>query len=247
LARLLKEDWRVSNLSRTLLMKPILQQKKGLNSLIPRHFRIPEASTPPGSPAFSLVELLMVVAIMAILMGIGFAFAPGLLRSSAMSGSLSQVASALSLARSEAIRTRQPIYFVLAPTNSLDERSYRSYSILQGNRNDTNTFAYLSRWEKLPQPILFRPDVVPASNQMKTMSFPYPTNGGALRPMSYICFQGDGGLNENWHPVGEMPRVPLQAGVRLGNSDAPTFQGDYIQNEVAVRRITGKVLVERPK
>jgi hypothetical protein len=190
----------------------------------------------------------MVVAIMGILMGIGFAFAPGLLRSSAMSGSLSQVASALSLARSEAIRTRQPIYFVLAPTNPLDERSYRSYSILQGNRSDTNTFAYLSRWEKLPQPVLFRPDAVAdTNNRMKIMDFPYPTNGGTLRPMYYICFQGDGGLNENWHDVGQMPRVPLQAGVRVGNSDAPTFQGDYIQIEVAVRRITGKVLVERPK
>jgi len=246
-ARLPKEDSLVTNLSRTLPVKPILQRKKGLTSLIPEGFPIHGSGTPPAPPAFSLLELLMVVAIMGILMGISFAFAPGLLKSSAMSGSLSQVASALSLARSEAIRTRQPIYFVLAPTNPLDERSYRSYSILQGNRTNTNNFVYLSRWEKLPQPVLFRPDVVPASNQMKTMNFPYPTDGGILMPMSYICFQGDGGLNENWHPVGEMPRVPLQAGVRVGNSDAPTFQGDYIQNEVAVRRITGKILVERPK
>ena len=194
---------------------------------------------------FSLVELLTVVAIMGVLMGMGFAIAPGLLKSSAMSSSLSQVASALSLARSEAIRSRLPTYFVLAPTNSLDERSFRAYSIIQQSPTNTSAYTYLSRWEKLPNAVLFTPDQVSSTNRMKLGNFPYPRDGGSSNELLSICFQGDGGLSEEKHPVGEVPRVALRTGVRVNPADAPTYQGDYLTNEVGVRRITGKVFVER--
>jgi prepilin-type N-terminal cleavage/methylation domain-containing protein len=248
LARLLKENWRVFKLSRTLLMKPILQRKKGLTSLIPEGFPIHRAGTPPAPPAFSLVELLMVVAIMGILMGIGFAVAPGVLKSSAMSGGLSQVASAVSLARSEAIRSRNPTYFVLAPTNPLDERSFRSYSIIQATSPRSTNFTYISRWEKLPQAVLFKLDQDPSnSNRLATMNFPYPADGGAPISLPCIAFQGDGALLEDLHTVGNLPRIALQTGVRMNPGDAPTYQGSYLTNEVGVRRVTGKVFVEREK
>lgn len=189
----------------------------------------------------------MVVAIMGILMGIGFAVAPGVLKSSAMSGGLSQVASAVSLARSEAIRSRNPTYFVLAPTNSLDERSFRSYSIIQATSPRSTNFTYVSRWEKLPQAVLFKLDQVPMSNRLPTMNFPYPTDAGASNSMAYIAFQGDGALLEDLHTVGNLPRIALQTGVRINPGDAPTYQGSYLTNEVGVRRVTGKVFVEREK
>ena len=195
--------------------------------------------------AFSLVELLTVVAIMATMLVLGLSLGPGLLKSGAMSGGLSQVASSLSLARSEAIRSRQPTFFVLAPTDSLDERSYRSYSILQRNPTNSSNFIYLSRWEKLPNSVLFRPDRVPATNQLKTTNFPYPTDGPATTPMLFICFQGEGGLHEDFHPIGEIPKLALQSGVRVSPTDPPDFQGEYLTNEVGVRRITGKIFVER--
>lgn len=200
-----------------------------------------------ANAGFSLIELLTVIAIMGVLAGMGLTMGPGLLKSSAMSGGLSQVASALSLARSEAIRSRKPTCFVIAPVNPLDEKSYVAYSILQRDSLVGTNYTYVRRWEKLPQSVLFKPDQMTGNNQLATNNFPYPTDSGAPRQMFCICFQADGGLDEETHPVGTSPRLALQTGVRVSPTEAPSYQGTYTTNEVTVRRMTGKVDVERLK
>jgi prepilin-type N-terminal cleavage/methylation domain-containing protein len=197
------------------------------------------------SAGFSLVELLAVVAIIGIMTGLGVTIGPGILKSSAMSGGLSQVASALSLARSEAIRSRKPTFFVLAPTSALDEKSYIAYSILQSDSLIGTNYTYLRRWEKLPQSVLFNPQQMTGNNQLPTKSLPYPTDASNAQQMFCICFQSDGGLDEDTHAIGTSPRLPLQTGVRISPTDPPSFQGNYTTNEITVQRVTGKVGVER--
>ncbi|MEI8386436.1 MAG: type II secretion system protein, partial [Verrucomicrobiota bacterium] len=103
----------------------------------------------PRRTAFSILELLVVIAIMAILAAMTMAIGPGLLRSSAMSSSLSSVASAVSLARSEAIRSRKQTYFVLAPTNT--DRGFVAYAIIKKDGSDGATnYTYTTPWKKLP-------------------------------------------------------------------------------------------------
>ena len=203
-------------------------------------FLLQKASANSG---FSLIELLTVIAIMGVLAGMGLTMGPGLLKSSAMSGGLSQVASALSLARSEAIRSRKPTCFVIAPESPLDEKSYVAYSILQRDSLVGTNYTYVRRWEKLPQSVLFKLDRMTGA----TNYFPYPTDAGKGEQMYCICFQADGGLDEDTHPVGTSPRLALQTGVRISPTEAPSWQGTYTTNEVTVRRMTGKVDVERLK
>jgi prepilin-type N-terminal cleavage/methylation domain-containing protein len=206
-------------------------------------FLLQKASANAG---FSLIELLTVIAIMGVLAGMGLTMGPGLLKSSAMSGGLAQVASALSLARSEAIRSRKPTCFVIAPESPLDEKSYVAYSILQRDSLVGTNYTYVRRWEKLPQSVLFKLDQMTGNNKLATINFPYPTDAGPGRQMYCICFQADGGLDEDTHPVGT-PRLALQTGVRISPTEAPSWQGTYTTNEVTVRRMTGKVDVERLK
>jgi prepilin-type N-terminal cleavage/methylation domain-containing protein len=212
----------------------------------PRNPATPSRRTaaPPVSAArraFSILELLIVIGIMAILAAMTMAIGPGLLRSSAMNSSLSAVASAVSLARSEAIRSRKPTFFALAPTNS--DRGFLAYAIIRKDGTDGVTnFTYITPWKKLPTGVLFN-----LSNSVATMtnaSLPYDKATSALTNLPAIGFVSDGALDEDMHPEGSRPILPLQVGTRSG-TDAPAYQGAYTTNQILVERLSGKVKVER--
>lgn len=191
--------------------------------------------------AFSILELLIVIGIMAILAAMTMAVGPGLLRSSAMSSSLSAVASAVSLARSEAIRSRKPTFFVLAPTNT--ERGYVAYAIIRRDGTDGITnHTYITPWKKLPTGVLFNLAITNAA--MPIASLPYDKATSAQTNLPAIGFVSDGALDEEMHPEGARPILPLQVGTRTG-TDAPAYQGAYTTNQILVERLSGKVKVER--
>lgn len=197
---------------------------------------------------FTLIELLVVIAIMAIVLGMTVAIGPGVLRSNAMSGGLSKVASAVSLARSEAVRARKPTIFVLAPTNPRDERSYIAYAIMQGdsiNSTDPTNYTYITRWQRLPQGVLFTNSVNSGDIFTNTISLRYPDNGSTTsQSLPAIKFAPGGGLDEDEHSGAA--RVALQAGVRMSATAEPEWVGATSEtNEVVVQRLSGKVSVER--
>jgi len=199
-------------------------------------FPAPARRLPWGG--FTLIELLVVIAILGILAGLTVSVGPSLVGSTGMSGSLSVVSSAVSLARSEAIRSRRQTYFALAPESPPDSRSFAAYAILR--RDDTN-FTYVQPWKKLPSGVLFRPDAT--TNQLPVAGLPDPQNGGSPRDMRVISFVSDGSLDEGLHP--SKPRLPLQSGGRASASEPPIYRGDYLTNEIVVERMSGKVKVER--
>jgi len=190
-----------------------------------------------------MIELLVVIAILAILAGLTVSVGPSLIGASGMSGSLSIVSSAVSLARSEAIRTRKQTYFALAPESPLDGRSFLSYAILRKEDAFGTNFVYVSPWKKLPIGVLFRPDVAASIHQLTNSLLPYPTATDATNMLRVISFVSDGSLEEDLHP--SKPRLPLQAGSRVSASAPPLYRGDYLTNEIVVERISGKVKVER--
>ena len=199
-------------------------------------------------PGFTILELLIVMGIMGILLAMTMAVGPGLLRSSAMSGSLSSVASTISLARSEAIRSRKQTYFVLAPEASLDERSYAAYAVIRQEDASGTNFRYLTPWKKLPTGVLFRPEAAATLNQLPgTNIFPYPRENGSNQAMRIISFVSDGALAEDSHPEGAKPVLPLQVGTRMAATEQPAYQPlDYvITNQITVDRLSGKVKVIR--
>lgn len=191
-----------------------------------------------GSPAFSLLELLVVIAIMGILAAMTMAIGPGFLRANAMSSSLSQVASAISLTRSEAILSRKQTFFALAPESApLDERSYSCYAVLRKEDASGTNFAYVSPWKRLPTGILF------GTNSLPTNSLPYPGQSGTMKAMRVISFVSDGALEEDTHT--EKPVLPLHIGTRMTATDEPVFRPQDATNQIVVERLSGKVKVER--
>ena len=202
-----------------------------------------KVSANAGCRGFTLIELLVVMAIMAIVLGMTVAIGPGVLRSNAMSGGLSQVASAVSLARSEAVRARKPTVFVLAPIDPLGERSYTSYAVMQADSISGTNYTYITRWQKLPSGVLFSAGL---GNTIFTnvASFPYPAVGQGPTNLPYMQFSPEGGLDEDKHA--REVRVALQTGVRIATNSPPDYLGkDYVTNEVVVQRLSGKVTVER--
>ena len=69
--------------------------------------------------AFTLVELLVVMAIIAILASVGLPALRGIGKGNRMSGAVRQVMDDLALARLRAISSRSPVYMVFVPTNLL--------------------------------------------------------------------------------------------------------------------------------
>ena len=196
-----------------------------------------------GHSAFSLLELLVVMAIMGILLTMTMAVGPGLLKSTAMSSSLSSVASAVSLARSEAIRSRKQTYFTLAPDSApLDERSYAAYAVIRQEDASGTNYRYITPWKKLPTGVLFNP-ANPVTVLASTANLPYPNENGSPQTMRVISFVSDGSLDEDLHP--QKPVLPLQVGTRLTAAEQPAYQGQYITNQITVERLSGKVKVMR--
>lgn len=205
----------------------------------PSFHRMPFRS---GHLAFSLLELLVVMAIMGILLTMTMAVGPGLLKSAAMSSTLSSVASAVSLARSEAIRSRKQTYFALAPdSGTLDERSYAAYAVIRQEDASGTNYRYVTPWKKLPSGVLFNPTV--SSAVLTNCPLPYPTETGGQLSMRVISFVSDGSLDEDLHP--QKPVLPLQVGTRLTAAEQPAYQGQYITNQITVERLSGKVKVVR--
>ena len=191
--------------------------------------------------AFSILELLVVIAIMAILATMTMSVGPSLLRSSAMSSSLSSVASAVSLARSEAIRSRKQTYFVLAPdTGALDERSFTAYAII---RKENTGYHYITPWKRLPAGVLFNPTNT-TNTQLTNTPLPYPSETNSATPsLRVISFVSDGSLDEDLQT--QKPYLPLQVGTLDSATYQPSFQSTSIPDSIFVELRSGKVKVQR--
>jgi len=226
---------RISRTERKEFFQSVMDNKPRMTSLLNVHSLFPRRT------AFSILELLVVIAIMAILAAMTMAIGPGLLRSSAMSSSLSSVASAVSLARSEAIRSRKQTYFVLAPTNT--DRGFVAYAIIKKDGSDGATnYTYTTPWKKLPTGVLF--NLSNSIARMTNASLPYPLATNSATNLPVISFVSDGALDEDLHSGGTKPVLPFHVGTRSG-TDAPAYQGGYITNEIFVEPRSGKVKVQR--
>jgi prepilin-type N-terminal cleavage/methylation domain-containing protein len=111
----------------------------------------------PPSPGFTLVELLMVVAIMAIIFGL-LAVSITQTRGPAVQVAAGQVASGLGLARQIAIAKNTRTRFVIAHTNAvgLPEEPFRYWTVLSydGSSNPPR-WLMEKEWEQLPQGVVF--------------------------------------------------------------------------------------------
>lgn len=108
---------------------------------------------------FSLVELLTVVAIMAIIMGI-LIMSLGQTQGRGLQMAAAQVASGLGLARQIAITRNTDTLFLIAPRSGanpedfMPAEAFRYWSVVYSNRGQ-NTWTLASDWKELPTGTVF--------------------------------------------------------------------------------------------
>jgi type II secretory pathway pseudopilin PulG len=119
----------------------------------------PSASRPQKrtNGAFSLVELLLVAAIIAIMMSV-LAYSLNQARGPAVQVAAGQVASGLQLARQIAIGKNTHARFIVSPNakgNGLPETPFRYWAVISSNKNAANSWTLEKDWEPLPVGVIF--------------------------------------------------------------------------------------------
>jgi prepilin-type N-terminal cleavage/methylation domain-containing protein len=166
--------------------------------------------------AFTLVELLVVMVIIAILTTVGLPALRGIGKGNRMSAATRQVLDDLALARLRAISTRSPVYVVFVPTNvlrriaeepsvpvrrqltNLVSHQFSGYALVTrrsvGDQPGRERPRYVSEWKQLPEGVLFAPYKFHAAwtNEASEYlrSFPMVDNGWLPFPHSTNYLQG---------------------------------------------------------
>lgn len=121
--------------------------------------RTKTADLPPTKAAFTLVELLTVVAIMAIVMGI-LAVSLGQSQNRGVQMAAAQVASGMGLARQTAITRNTDALFIIAPssgtsaTDFYPSEPFRYWAVVYSNRGQ-NSWSLATDWQQLPSGTVF--------------------------------------------------------------------------------------------
>ena len=222
--------------------------------------------------AFTLIELLAVVAIIAVLV---MATLPAFdaLKQRSSASAVPELATTLRLARQHAITHRQTVWVVF-PDRSADynppgevTKCLASYAVIVSNSACSN-FEYVSDWKYLPKGVYFDDTLVGNSGVDKDKVFnsyarsgddtvfPFPATNAPLRVrnMPAVMFKPNGRSYvydpkaAAWTDFGETKALVSQAYVEVNTNTGvrPARQALpwAITNVVALRNATGQVIVE---
>lgn len=175
------------------------------------------------APAFTLVEMLVVIAIIGVLLAVGIPAFKGFGKSNAIAAADRQLLDDLAFARQRALAERTTVYMVfLPPTNSsvltlyssadtrqqvtnLLQRQYATYNFyversVGDQPGGPHRARYLTGWKSLPEGIMiatskyFGGVAATGVTNFTYRSFPFPTATNALLSMPYLAFDYQGQL-----------------------------------------------------
>ena len=198
--------------------------------------------------AFTLLELLLVILILAVVASFTLPAIVGLTRSGDLNSAGRLVTNLLTAARSEAINRRALIRFEIATTWPPDANSaYRKITIVQHDPAAA-TDIQLTGWDTLPSGVTFQPqDPTPgtgsyffALNQTQTPSLKI---GAQTVATSYVEFLPTGALNVS--PTSSPVRIRLVPGF-LASANSITLTSTNNWFDTSVDGIVGRIKVSRP-
>ena len=160
--------------------------------------------------AFTLVELLAVVGIMGLLAAVGVPALKGLTGSGGRKQALSQVMSALEIARNTAISTGTNAAVIFPDLNFASKPfRYRSMAVISWDSipdanggPGTNPNVMVGSWITLPQGVVLHDKQInqlPTPTNTTTLRIPPSTNNTPTDNLRAVVFQSDGGLEKSYY------------------------------------------------
>jgi prepilin-type N-terminal cleavage/methylation domain-containing protein len=194
---------------------------------------------------FSLVELLAVMAVIAVMMSLLLPSITGFGGTTARKGAVNTVMGTLEQARVAALESGRNVMVVFARPN-VPERD--ALMVLREPEDPTENYEALTRWIRLPEKVLLHDPgaggslfAVPPPADLESR-LPVPKPPGTVKDLSVITFNSSGAVE---FPSGSQPsnlRVVISEGVRGENGqEALTVTGFDI---VSASRFTGRVQLD---
>ena len=203
------------------------------------HLAFPKRSIVVKSSAFSLVELLVVMAIIGMMVGLSAMAVQGM-RAPAVQHAADQVMSGLSLARQIAITKNTHAALLIAdktsagfPTNG----PYRHWSVVYSNRGTSGNWTIAKDWEELPNGAVFSELLTSSGSTMYNpiTKNPFNISAGQNLPSSYLT-PGNGTTNFTILANGNSTTITTVPCIRFSSS------GEATNAAIAIRISPGSVL-----
>lgn len=205
-----------------------------------------------GERGFSLVELLVVVAILSLLISLMGPIVEGMASPSGRKGAVTIVMNTLEQARASAIQRGRDVVVVFwkknGTTAQFDEQD--AMIVLQRNEGD-NDWEPVSRWVKLPRGVLFFEGDDPSSaiftntgNLHGVTGLPGVNNLAAVTPhLRWVRFSSTGSVKS---PTSSQLIVSLTEGQRTSGSDSLTVdkQKGNLREVISLARYTGRATMD---
>jgi len=200
--------------------------------------------------AFTLVEMLIVIAIIAVLTALTLPALQGLVGVGGLRGSVNSVLMALDQARAAAIESGTDA-FVAFPEDSGDANAGKSALIIFREAKDgegpAGAFVPLSRWIKLPQGILMDLSEVDfdAADLPSDPSSYLPRLNNADVAVRVIRYDRFGRIVTGPEGAGQM-KIRVGDGVAQGANVVFKGEGGKMHDVLTAQRLTGRWLVSTP-
>ncbi len=160
----------------------------------PRSFRGTVSGKVPGTAAFTLMELLVVIAVMAVLLGVSAIPISELMRSRGVAGAVDAASGLVTGARIEAMKSGRPVRVVIDTDPANKDTVFRRMGVVRQTTN-SSVWEFAGRSVLLPTGVFYWKDYeLNPTGDMKVNFKSLTNNGTAGTSVTYFEYDGRGQL-----------------------------------------------------